>query len=223
MSTSIRYLFRATLPIVALAAALLGSPSRAQAVQVRTNPFGDRPTTIVIGAIGNDTWLLFTASEQECRWEHIGDIKHGLVDDFQVDGGNGSDTMIEMGLIPDAELFICGFSMTDPFPGGKRVSFNGRGGNDYIETGFDPADLFGGDGNDWLQTGRFDAFVSGGPGNDTLISNSTQGMENFFGGPGRDCIFDESGSAATVNCGGQSRDRSNIPDPSCPLLVTDCS
>ncbi len=223
MSRPIRFLAHVALFTLAIAGALLVAPRQAEALQIRTNPFGNRPTTVVMGSIGNDIWLLYTASEQECRWEYVGDQDNGLLDDYQIDGGDGNDLMYELGPDPDAVLIKCGQVLGFVAAGGKRVSLHGRGGNDYIETGFNPTEMFGGDGNDILLTARGDAFLSGGPGNDTLISQSPVGFETFIGGPGRDCIFDEGANASVVDCGGQSRDRSNIPDPSCPLLVDSCN
>jgi Ca2+-binding RTX toxin-like protein len=222
MQRQLHHLARRGVILLALFLGMMAHASRAEALQVRNNPFGNRPTTIVVGSIDNDIWLLHTASASECRWEHIGDLDNGIFDELELNGGNGDDTMIIMGSDPDSELFICGFPMKFAITYGTRIKLNGRRGNDYLEGGFDRNELYGGDGNDYLLSAYHTAILSGGAGNDTLITWGLFAAETILGGSGTDCVFDESGGAAQVNCGGQSGDRSNVPSSTCPIRSTTC-
>jgi Ca2+-binding RTX toxin-like protein len=77
---------------------------------------------------------------------------------------------------------------------GKRVIFNGYGGDDSFvnATSTLRAEAYGGDGNDKLTGGGMNDILNGGAGNDTLIGNG--GNDILTGGDSADILYGNAGN-----------------------------
>jgi Ca2+-binding RTX toxin-like protein len=103
--------------------------------------------------------------------------KAALVAGFEVNGGEGDDSVLVAGTIelpvtmrggPGADTLVGG-NGPDRLVGGEgNDTLVGRGGDDMIFGGPGADELIGGAGNDVLRGGPLDAFY-GGPGHNTLI------------------------------------------------------
>jgi len=216
---------RRTAKTVLLASLMLGALAvrhDAHALNTRNNPYGNQNTTVIVGALGSNIVVLYKTDDLNCSFEVIGNETTGLSGDWQFNGGNGADYMLEVA--PGQVLSVCDdVELTAPHYRGRFVTFYGFGGNDTL-VGYTNTNLIGGPGNDTLISEYAGAFLSGGDGDDLLYTNSFDwpGAENVFGGAGNDCLFDANSSARTIDCGGQAGDRSNLANSTCPQLVSSC-
>jgi Ca2+-binding RTX toxin-like protein len=102
--------------------------------------------------------------------------KAPLVAGFEVNGGDGSDSVIVASTI------------TIP------VTMRGGAGNDNLVGGSGPDKLIGGEGSDRLNGRGGDDLIFGGPGNDEIVGGP--GNDVLRGGPGRDTILPGPGTNA---------------------------
>lgn len=102
--------------------------------------------------------------------------KAPLVAGFEINGGDGSDSVIVSSAI------------TVP------VTMRGGAGSDNLVGGNGPDKLIGGEGSDYLNGRGGDDLIFGGPGNDEILGGP--GNDILRGGPGRDTMLPGPGNNA---------------------------
>lgn len=150
-----------------------------------TTPFGPHP---VVARIGSDAWGQWIGwqdvTTNECAWDLIGDTS-GIWESTVIHGSSGPDAIF----VQDSTVTFCDWPIGPPSFNGYYIQLLGNAGNDMLwsPTTF-KTHFLGGAGDDWINSGYASAEIYGDDGDDVIHKTGSGFGGEQHGDAGNDCL-----------------------------------